>query len=80
MSEKICINGDGFGERIGEVAGRVWRQLRAHGPASHASIARSIGRTEQEVHMAIGWLARENKLRMEGDRLSLVEHEMKITI
>lgn len=78
--EKITINGTSLGERAGEVAGRVWRQLRAHGPATTASIAKSIGRAESDVHMAIGWLAREGKLRVDGDRLALVEHEMRIAI
>jgi len=78
--EKISINGNGLGERTGEVAGRVWRQLRAHGPTTAMAIAKAIGRNMDDVHMAIGWLAREGKLRMEGDRLALVEHEMRVAI
>lgn len=78
--ERINLGGNGTVDRIGEVAGRVWRQLRAHGPASPASLAKSIGRAEPEVQMALGWLAREGKLRADGERFSLVEHEMHVAM
>jgi hypothetical protein len=77
-------NGSMLNDKVGEVAGRVWRQLRTHGPQSPGSIARSIGRSEVEVWQAIGWLAREGKVR--GDiadkdgRVALVEQEMSITV
>ena len=77
--DRITLGGT-LSDRIGETAGRLWRQLRAHGPATVSSLAKSMGRPEHEVHMAIGWLAREGKLRSDGDRLALVEHEMKIAI
>jgi hypothetical protein len=79
--DRITLGTNGMIERIGEVAGRVWRQLRAHGPASVASLAKSIGRSEPDIHMAIGWLAREGKVRaLDGDRLTLVEQEMRVAI
>ena len=79
--ERITIGTNGMIERIGEVAGRVWRQLRAHGPASAASLAKSIGRSEHDIHMAVGWLAREGKISaLDGDRLALVEQEMRVAI
>ena len=79
--DRITIGTNGMIERIGEVSGRLWRQLRAHGPASAASLAKAIGRSEHDVHMAIGWLAREGKVRaLEGDRITLVEQEMRVAI
>ncbi len=86
MAEKIVIGaGTTLNEKIGEVAGRVWRQLRVHGPTTPSSLARSLGRTELELHQALGWLAREGKLRadMANDRemkISLAEHEMSISV
>ncbi len=75
--DRIMIDGRAFQDRIGEVAGRVWRQLRAHGAHSSRDLAHAIGRPEHEVHQAIGWLAREGKLRADmGDKVALVEHEM----
>jgi hypothetical protein len=80
MAERIMMDGRSLPDRVGEVAGRVWRQLRAHGPQTSHGIAQAIGRSEVEVHQAAGWLARENKLRYDPQeqKLSLVEHEMSL--
>lgn len=78
--ERINIGGQ-LNDKVGEVAGRIWRQLRAHGPATPQQLAKAIGRADMEVHMAMGWLAREGKIRSEsGERVALVEHEMRVTI
>jgi hypothetical protein len=79
VMDRITMDGRSLPERIGEAAGRVWRQLRAHGPHAVRDLAHAIGRNEIDVYMAIGWLAREGKLRQEGDRFALVEHEMSIS-
>jgi hypothetical protein len=80
MAERIMMDGRSLPERVGDVAGRVWRQLRAHGPQTTHGIAQAIGRSEVEVHQAVGWLAREGKLRFDpsDQKLSLMEHEMSI--
>ena len=67
-------------DRIGEVAGRIWKQLRAHGPVSIESLTHSIGFSEPEVNQGIGWLAREGKLCTcaKTGNLSLVEREMSL--
>jgi hypothetical protein len=78
--ERISIGGQ-LNDKIGEVAGRVWRQLRAHGPATTPQLAKAIGRSDMEISMAMGWLAREGKVRQDsGERVALVEHEMRVTI
>jgi hypothetical protein len=77
--DRIMVDGRSFINEIGEVAGRVWRQLRAHGPQTPKAVAHAIGRNELEVQQAIGWLARENKIRPENDRIALVEHEMSLS-
>ncbi len=72
--------GNTVNEKIGEVAGRVWRQLRAHGAATPPALAKSIGRSENEIHLALGWLAREGKVRVDGERFQLAEHEMRVAM
>jgi hypothetical protein len=78
--DRLMVDGRRLPDRIGEVAGRVWRQLRTHGPQAPRDIARTIGRPEIEVHQALGWLAREGKLRPDSEQesVALAEHEMSI--
>ena len=79
--ERISIDGRALSAKIGEVAGRVWRQLRAHGAQSPKEIAHAIGRNEIEVHQALGWLAREDKVHMTADqKVALADREMSIKI
>ena len=49
-------------DRIGEVAGYVWRYLEDEGECSVSSISSSLDFPRSKVNMAIGWLAREDKL------------------
>lgn len=48
--------------RIGETAGRVWRTLAENGELSIARLSKLVGEKEGAVLMAIGWLAREDKV------------------
>ncbi len=76
-SDKIVTS-----EKMGEVAGRIWKQLRAHGPVTCESLTRSVGFSEPEVYMALGWLAREGKLCTctKSGNYSLAEREMSIKL
>ena len=47
--------------RIGLNAGKVWRILNEKGELSMFELCRELGLTFEEVAVAIGWLARENK-------------------
>lgn len=69
-------------EKIGEVAGRIWKQLRAHGAANLASLTRSLGYSEVEVCQGLGWLAREGKLCgcTTSGNYSLPEREMSVKV
>lgn len=62
-------------QEIGETAGAVWNYLRTHPSASVPEIKMGLKRKEFSIWMAIGWLAREDKLAFEevGDvrRVSL---------
>ncbi|MFB6189973.1 MAG: winged helix-turn-helix domain-containing protein [Candidatus Nanohaloarchaea archaeon] len=52
-------------ERIGEIAGEVWDFLDSEGEASVSAIVDSVDASRSKAQMAIGWLAREGKLRFE---------------
>lgn len=51
--------------QIGEMAGVVWHTLDEHGPLSLAKLVKLIDAPRDAVMQALGWLAREDKIRME---------------
>lgn len=53
-------------QQIGETAGEVWHALHDEGqPLTLAQIAKRIEQPRDVVMQAIGWLAREGKLKIE---------------
>ncbi|MGB9242073.1 MAG: winged helix-turn-helix domain-containing protein [Candidatus Acidiferrales bacterium] len=62
-----ATNGSGRDEfgTIGETAGAVWHMLSDGGPTALASLIDAAGVPESLFFMAIGWLARENKITIE---------------
>jgi hypothetical protein len=56
---------------IGNAAGTVWRVLADKGAMPVAQLKRETGLADQLLFMAIGWLAREEKLEITKDRRSL---------
>jgi len=54
-----------FNEVIGAAAGKVWETLSEGGPFSATKLAESAGLDRNDVHRAIGWLAREGKVAVE---------------
>ena len=60
--------------RIGLNAGKVWRILNEKGELSMFELRRELGLTFEEVAVAIGWLARENKISFrEKDNMLFVK-------
>ena len=49
-------------KRIGSNAGKVWRILYEKGELSMFTLCHELGLTFEDVAIAIGWLARENKI------------------
>ncbi|MFT4867760.1 MAG: hypothetical protein ACI9LV_000364 [Candidatus Nanohaloarchaea archaeon] len=49
-------------QKIGELAGYVWRFLEDEGKSSVSSVCKAVDAPRSKVNMAIGWLAREDKL------------------
>ena len=49
-------------ETVGENAGKVWRNLNENrGEISIQELSRKINLSAEDVALAVGWLARENK-------------------
>jgi len=52
-------------EEIGETAGNVWRVLESKGPQSLAALKKNVKAPGDLVLLAVGWLAREEKLALD---------------
>ena len=50
---------------IGETAGALWQVLSEDGPMTLASLIEEVSVPESLFFMAVGWLAREEKVEME---------------
>ena len=57
--ETCCV------EQIGETAGEVWRCLTENGHMSLSKLTRSVEAPRDIVMLAVGWLAREDKIEIE---------------
>ena len=66
-------------DKIGEVAGKVWDELKEKGEESTSAVADALDEPQTKVNMAIGWLAKERKLDFDtegrGNLLSLKDNE-----
>lgn len=51
--------------KIGETAGKVYLQLKQKGAATPAELIKALKCPYDELQMALGWLARENKIKFE---------------
>ncbi|RLF39228.1 MAG: hypothetical protein DRN12_07265 [Thermoplasmata archaeon] len=57
----------------GENAGKIWHALNSNGPLTKHQILHQTNLNEKEFYIAIGWLARENKIRRDGEFYSLAD-------
>jgi len=48
--------------KIGETAGKIWRHLHAEGGRTLAQLAKQLDERPERITMAVGWLAREDKI------------------
>jgi len=67
---RVVVETKGAGHRLplGEIAGRVWRLVRARGRLRRSELAAALGLPAAVVDQAIGWLMREGKLVFEDRR------------
>ena len=76
---------DGFGmintiEQFGRNAGRVWAALHSYGPLTESQLMEITSLRPHEIYVAVGWLARENKICKENDLFRLDETNLTIKI
>ena len=55
-----------FSETIGTTAGKVWTLLDQSGEMKMGVLIKQTAATRDEVMQALGWLAREGKIRSTG--------------
>ncbi len=58
---------------FGGQAGTVWQILHERGPLSESELLALTHLSQPQLYAAIGWLARENKIRKENDAFQLGE-------
>ena len=56
--------------QIGDAAGVIWHLLDERGPLTMAQIVKQSGEARDLVMMALGWLAREDKITINGESRS----------
>ncbi|RGM47569.1 MULTISPECIES: winged helix-turn-helix domain-containing protein [Bacteroides] len=58
-------------DEIGLNAGKIWQLLSDYAKWSYGTLKRKSGLKDKELGVAIGWLARENKIELyqEDDEL-----------
>ena len=54
--------------QIGKNAGKIWEFLDESQVSSVFEIMKALSMEKQEVLLALGWLARENKIYFSGDQ------------
>jgi predicted transcriptional regulator len=53
-------------EEFGQHAGKVWSALNEKGPLSETKLINTTFLNEHQLRLAVGWLARENKICRNG--------------
>ncbi len=65
---------------FGNNAGKLWETLTEYGPQVQTKILEKMEITEDELYGAIGWLARENKIRKDTRRFKVGETNLTESI
>ena len=63
-------------EEFGNSAGKVWKELDTHGPLNEKDLQKNTKLPKNNIHAAIGWLARENKIQYENNMYILGESNL----
>jgi hypothetical protein len=50
---------------FGHNAGIVWEVLNRKGPSTIGELMRATSLSREDIHGALGWLSRENKIQLE---------------
>ena len=57
--------------KVGEAAGKVWHTLKNGGEMSTTQLKKAVGVDDKTLLMALGWLAREDKLNFSQNKTTL---------
>ena len=60
-------------EEFGKNAGEIWKTLNTYGPLTETRLKETTRFHDNEFYVAIGWLARENKICKDGPIYKLGE-------
>jgi len=72
QQDSYKLESTNFDSEIGTHAGRIWKILDIWGEADIETIKRLSDLDENQVHLAIGWLAKEDKIKLdEKNRFNL---------
>ncbi len=52
-------------QKIGEIAGKLWKEFNKRGELAISQVPKIIKEKDTISYMALGWLAREGKLKFE---------------
>jgi hypothetical protein len=68
---RMGVNMINSAEQLGRNAGKVWEALNQQGPMNESQLIETTSLRDFELHAAVGWLARENKISKDGDMYTL---------
>ena len=60
-------------EKFGQNAGKVWVTLNSRGQLNETNLLKNTSLTTNDLYIALGWLARENKIFKNGSFYKLGE-------
>lgn len=58
-------------EEVGETAGKVWQLLSRDGPQTLAQAKKKLNVASELLSLAVGWLAREDKIDISREKKGL---------
>ncbi len=51
-------------QKVGETAGLIWQAIDSQGALKLTALKKQLKLSDTIMHMALGWLAREDKIEM----------------
>lgn len=67
-------------EKYGKNAGKIWNTLNEYGSLTENKLMRETGLKKEDFYVAIGWLAKENKIYYDENTYSLGQYNWDETI
>jgi len=64
----------------GKNAGKIWKVLNKHGNQTPTQLMKKTGLNKEQLYVALGWLAKENKIFYEKNTYSLGNYNWDNTI